>query len=90
MNPNRGSSNLLIGLLAQAAQAWPGRGAGQILARGDAATEILERARAETTDLLVAGSRGLSAVRGWWFGSVSRKLVHYAPCSVLIVKDQPV
>jgi len=76
-------------LLAQAAHAWPDRCAGQILTRGDAATEILERARADGTDLLVAGSRGLSAVRGWWFGSVSRKLVHYAPCSVLIVKDQP-
>ncbi len=76
-------------LLAQAAQAWPGRTANQILARGDAATEILEQARADDISLVVAGSRGLSAVRGWWFGSVSRKLVHYAPCSVLIVKDRP-
>ncbi len=75
-------------LLAQAAQAWPGRTANQILARGDAATEILERARTDDMNLVVAGSRGLSAVRGWWFGSVSRKLVHYAPCSVLIVKER--
>jgi nucleotide-binding universal stress UspA family protein len=36
--------------------------------------------------LIVAGSRGLSEFQGWWMGSVSRKLVHYSNCSVLIVK----
>ena len=36
--------------------------------------------------MVVCGSRGLSAVSGWLLGSVSRKLVHYAGCSVLIVK----
>lgn len=59
-----------------------------VLRRGDAATEILEYARDHECDLIVAGSRGLSAVKGWWLGSVSRKLVHYATCSVLIVKAQ--
>ena len=40
-------------------------------------------------DLVVVGSRGLSQVGGWLLGSVSRKLVHYAGCSVLIVKGMP-
>jgi nucleotide-binding universal stress UspA family protein len=57
-----------------------------VLERGDAATEILDYARANKIDLIVAGSRGLGQFRSWLMGSVSRKLVHYAPCSVLIVK----
>jgi nucleotide-binding universal stress UspA family protein len=58
-----------------------------ILRRGDAATEIIDYARDENIDLIVVGSRGLSTFRSWFLGSVSRKLVHYADCSVLIVKD---
>lgn len=57
-----------------------------MLKRGDAASEILETARAQKTDLIVCGSRGLNPIAGWLLGSVSRKLVHYAPCSVLVVK----
>jgi len=57
-----------------------------VLARGDAATEILEHARKNRIDLIVAGSRGLSQFKSLWLGSVSRKLVHYADSSVLIVK----
>ena len=57
-----------------------------ILGRGDAATEIIDYAKANKVDLIVAGSRGLSQFRGWWMGSVSRKLVHYSNCSILIVK----
>jgi nucleotide-binding universal stress UspA family protein len=54
--------------------------------RGDAATEILDYAKTEDIDLIISGSRGLSEFKGWLLGSVSRKLVHYADCSVLIVK----
>jgi nucleotide-binding universal stress UspA family protein len=57
-----------------------------VLLRGDAATEILEYVKTNEIDLIVAGSRGLSQFKSFWMGSVSRKLVHYAPCSVLIVK----
>lgn len=56
------------------------------LVRGDAATEIIQHARDQQMDLIIAGSRGLSEVQGWILGSVSRKLVHYAPCSVLVVR----
>ena len=58
-----------------------------VLARGDAATEIIRYVRENDVNLIVAGSRGLGQVRGWLLGSVSRKLVHYAGCSVLIVKE---
>ncbi len=54
---------------------------------GDAATEILDYAKRNSIDLIVTGSRGLSSVQGWLLGSVSRKLVHYSSCSVLIVKS---
>lgn len=54
--------------------------------RGDAGTEILDYAKSQQIDLIVAGSRGLSRIQGWLLGSVSRKLVHYAQCSVLVVK----
>jgi nucleotide-binding universal stress UspA family protein len=59
------------------------------LVRGDPANEILEHVLAQQIDLIVAGSRGLSAIQGWWWGSVSRKLVHYAACSGLFVRGQP-
>lgn len=58
----------------------------RILKRGDAATEIIRYAQEQQVDLIVAGSRGLSQVKGWLMGSVSRKLLHYAGCSVMIVK----
>lgn len=56
------------------------------LRRGDAATEILQFAKEKQADLIVAGSRGLSRVSAWLLGSVSRKLIHYAKCSVLIIR----
>ena len=58
-----------------------------VLLRGDAATEIINYTDKEDIDLIVAGSRGLSSFQGWLMGSVSRKLVHYSNCSVLIVKQ---
>ena len=61
-----------------------------VMTRGDAATEIIEYAKDEKVDLLVAGSRGLSRVKGWLMGSVSRKLVHYAECSVMVVKKKEI
>jgi nucleotide-binding universal stress UspA family protein len=57
-----------------------------VLVRGDAATEIMDYVKTEKIDLIVAGSRGLSNLKSIWVGSVSRKLVHYSDCSVLIVK----
>jgi nucleotide-binding universal stress UspA family protein len=64
-----------------------GLSAKTILRRGDAATEIIQSAKERLVDWIVCGSRGLSQVTGWLLGSVSRKLVHYAGCSVLVVKS---
>ncbi|CAG1008850.1 Universal stress protein/MSMEI_3859 [Anaerolineales bacterium] len=57
-----------------------------ILKQGDAATEIIDYVKANEIDLIVAGSLGLSQLRSWWVGSVSRKLIHYSNCSVLMVR----
>jgi nucleotide-binding universal stress UspA family protein len=59
-----------------------------VFAYGDAATEIDEHIQEQAIDLVVTGSRGLNAIRGWMLGSVSRKLVHYAHASVLVVRVQ--
>lgn len=53
---------------------------------GDAATEIIDFVNQKSIDLIITGSRGLSQLHGLLLGSVTRKLVHYASCSVLIVK----
>lgn len=63
-----------------------GVSASSSLTRGDAATEIIRRIQEYRANLVVCGSRGLSPVRAWLLGSVSRKLVHYAACSALVVK----
>ncbi|HET6597024.1 MAG TPA: universal stress protein [Anaerolineales bacterium] len=55
---------------------------------GDPASQILAYSQMRGIDLIVAGSRGLSAIGGWWWGSVSRKLVHYAHGSVLFVRTE--
>ena len=57
-----------------------------IILEGDPASQILAYSELRGIDLIVAGSRGLSAIEGWWWGSVSRKLVHYAHSSVLFVR----
>jgi nucleotide-binding universal stress UspA family protein len=77
-------------LLAHTVETLQARGlqATSILVRGDAATEIMHYVQEQEIDLIVAGSRGLSRVKGWLVGSVSRKLVHYAGCSVMIVKGE--
>lgn len=46
---------------------------------------IVEAAEESQATLVVLGSRGLSGVRA--LGSVSERVAHQAPCSVLIVRD---
>ena len=70
----------LAALRTSGKPAWP------ILKRGDAASEIMAAAKEMKIDLLVTGSRGHSPIRSWMMGSVSRKLVHYSGCSVLVVR----
>jgi nucleotide-binding universal stress UspA family protein len=53
---------------------------------GDAADEIVRIAREAEADVLVLGARGLNPVKRLVLGSVSTKVLHNAPCDLLIVK----
>lgn len=53
---------------------------------GDCADEILELAAAEKVSMIVMGRRGLGRVRETLLGSVSQKVLHHAPCTVIIAR----
>jgi nucleotide-binding universal stress UspA family protein len=58
---------------------------------GDPVSEIMRVAQEGGYDLIVAGSRGRNPVGELLLGSVSKALVHQAPCPVLVVsKDASV
>ena len=54
---------------------------------GDPANVIIEVAKEQNADLIVVGARGLTALQRFLLGSVSSKLSHHAPCSVMIVRE---
>ncbi len=54
--------------------------------QGVPADTILEVARDGHFDLIVIGYRGKGGMREFLLGSVSRTLVHNAPCSLLVVR----
>lgn len=58
-----------------------------VLAHGPLGRTIAGQARRWKADLILMGSRGLSDIRGFLLGSVSRQVVSIAPCSVLVVKQ---
>lgn len=47
---------------------------------------IISQVTSQSHDLIVIGSRGLSTFGGLLLGSVSDRVVHQAPCPVLVVK----
>jgi nucleotide-binding universal stress UspA family protein len=53
---------------------------------GDPAAAILDEAQKEGVDLIVMGTRGMSAPERWLIGSVSTKVLHHARCSVLVAR----
>ncbi|MGD8430768.1 MAG: universal stress protein [Ectothiorhodospiraceae bacterium] len=57
-----------------------------IFKNGDPVERIIETAKETGADAIVLGSRGLSEVSGLAFGSVSHKVSHIAPCTVITVK----
>jgi nucleotide-binding universal stress UspA family protein len=61
--------------------------------RGDVgarpAHEIAAVARDVHADLIVAGSRGHTAIGGLLLGSVTTRLLHISPCPVLVVPPDP-
>ena len=60
-----------------------------MLREGHAAHEIVETAGEISADLIAVGSRGLGGVKRFLLGSVSQKVMAYAPCSVLIARQPP-
>jgi nucleotide-binding universal stress UspA family protein len=54
--------------------------------RGHPADAIVRTAAKRKADLIVMGSRGLTDVRAFLLGSVSRKVVMHADCPVLLIK----
>ena len=58
-----------------------------ILEHGPVSETILKQATKRKADVIVMGSRGLSDLKGYLMGSVSRKVLAHAPCGVLIVKE---
>lgn len=59
----------------------------RVLAHGPLARTIVLQARRVKADLILIGSRGLSDIRGFLMGSISRQIASIAPCSVLVVKQ---
>ena len=53
---------------------------------GAAAETIITTARTLQADLIVLGSRSLPTIPALLLGSVSYRVMHHAPCSVLVVK----
>lgn len=56
--------------------------------QGSPADALCKLAEEEDADLIVVGSRGLGAVTRFVLGSVSDRIVHHAPCDVLVVRGE--
>lgn len=59
-----------------------------VLAHGPVAETIARQAGRRRVDLVMVGSQGLSDIRSFLLGSVSRKVVSLASCPVLVVKHR--
>jgi len=60
-----------------------------VCGQGVVVDEILSHLETHPTDLVVVGSRGLSAAKRLLIGSISAALVSHAPCPVLVVRARP-
>jgi len=69
-------------------QAGTGRSASlkTMVMKGDVSDAILRASENMNADCIAVGSRGMSDVPGYLLGSVSRKIVTHASCSVFMVK----
>jgi nucleotide-binding universal stress UspA family protein len=53
---------------------------------GDPAEVIIETADREEADLIVLGNKGITGARRFSVGSVPNKVLHHAPCDVVVVR----
>ena len=56
------------------------------LLESPAAEAILTAAKARKAELIIMGTRGRGTLKGLMLGSVSSKVVHHAPCPVLVIR----
>jgi nucleotide-binding universal stress UspA family protein len=77
----------LVDVAVEQAQAAGLRAVTGICREGVVVDEILSHLEMHPTDLVVVGSRGLSAAKRLLIGSISSALVTHAPCPVLVVRD---
>ena len=61
----------------------------QVIAHGDAASEIVRVAKERQVDLIVIASHGRTGLGRILFGSTAEQVVRHAPCPVLVVKPPP-
>lgn len=57
-----------------------------VIRQGKPADEIIKFAREAQIDLIIAGTKGRSALEAAMIGSVTASLVNHAPCPVLVVR----
>ncbi|MEE4263547.1 MAG: universal stress protein [Desulfobacteraceae bacterium] len=55
------------------------------LCEGPEAESIINCAKNSQADLIIMGTRGMGGIKGLLLGSVSRKVIHYATCPVMVV-----
>jgi nucleotide-binding universal stress UspA family protein len=63
----------------------PGVTVQPLLLEGDEAGVVLDTAEDERADLIVMSAYGSSATAGWSMGSITERVLHNAPCPVLVV-----
>ena len=70
------------------ARCWTRKGAEytELILEGPAGEKICDVARIEKSEMIVMGSRGRSELTGLFLGSVAHRVLHQAPCPVLIVR----
>ncbi len=79
-------NQILSKALAHAKEAKPSVAVASLLREGDPASQVVAEAKEGGFDVVVVGHKGAGRVREMLLGSVSEKVVHLAPCPVVIVR----
>lgn len=53
---------------------------------GYPAEQIVKAAKEEKTDTVIMGHKGIGVLQEWLVGSVAKRVLSYAPCTVIVVK----
>ncbi len=77
---------ILTKAIAHAKAVKPDLVVSSMLREGDPAIEIVNVAKENVFDAIVVGHKGSGMMRERFLGSISEKVAHLAPCTVVIVK----